>query len=146
MATFRSRFLFPFTSLLLVGWLAFQLLARGNSQTEPPKGESEQESPYEVVAKGIVGTRPFQVQFKSAPLMLEIRNLVVGRGETEAIPTPTRILLELRQGAVATTINGNKHDWRQGDFWLVEKGSSLTIQNPGEVAVLRAIYILEGHR
>jgi len=98
------------------------------------------------LAKGVVSSAPFQVQFKSAALRLEIRNLIMGRGETESIPAPTRILLEVRQGAVTATINREKQSWSQGDFWVVDKGSSFTIQNSGEVAVLRATYILEGSR
>ncbi|MBS1867929.1 MAG: hypothetical protein JSS69_18620 [Acidobacteria bacterium] len=121
------------------------LLAQEKATGKPPqKDESRQPAVYEVLAKGVVGSAPFEVQFKSAALRLEIRNLVMGRGETEAIPTPTRIVLEVRQGAVTTTINQEKQARQQGDFWVVEKGSSFTIENPGEVAVLRAIYIFEG--
>jgi hypothetical protein len=107
---------------------------------------AERPSEYELVAKGVAGSSPLQVQFKSAPLRLEFRNLVMGRGESEAIPVPTTTLMELRQGGITITVNGQKEERRQGDFWVVEKGSALTIQNPGEVAVIRAIYIFEGNR
>ena len=59
----------------------------------------------------------------------------MGRGETEPIPTPTRVLVEVRQGAVTTSINQEKQNRSQGDFWVVDKGSSFTVQNSGEVAV-----------
>lgn len=101
---------------------------------------------WELLAKGVVSSAAFQVQFKSAALRLEIRNLIMGRGETESIPTPSRVLLEVRQGGVTTTINQEKLSRSQGDFWVVDKGSIFTIQNFGEVAVLRAIYIFEGSR
>jgi len=135
-------------ALPLLGFIAtYLLLAQEKAQSPQPKdGESEATSTYQLLAKGVVGSTPFRVQFKSAPLRLEIRNLVMGRGETEAIPTPARILLELRQGGVTTTINQGKMSRTQGDFWVVEKGSTFTIQNPGEIAVLRAIYIFEGSR
>jgi hypothetical protein len=106
--------------------------------------ENRQPAAYEVLAKGIVSSAPLEVQFKSAALRLEIRNLIMGRAEAEAIPTPTRMLLEVRQGAVTTTVNQEKQGRSQGDFWVVEKGSSFAVQNTGEVAVLRAIYIFEG--
>jgi hypothetical protein len=132
-------------TLLLLG-LGTHLLAQEKVKTETSEtGEAGQTSPYELLAKGLVGSSPIQVQFKSAPLRLQIRNLIMGHGETEPIPTPTRILLELRQGAVTTTINREKQDRRQGDFWVVDKGSSFTVQNSGEVAVLRGIYIFEGN-
>ena len=101
---------------------------------------------YEVLAKGIVASPTFSAQFKSAPLRLEFRNWVMGRGETETIPTPTRILMELRQGTITTTLSGEKNERQQGDFWMVEKGAALSIQNPGEVGVVRAIYIYENSR
>jgi len=101
---------------------------------------------YEVLAKGVVGSPPLQVQFTSAPLRLDLRNLIMGRGQTESIPVPTSILMELRQGGVTTTINQQQQERRQGDLWVVEQGSALTMQNPGEVAVIRAIYIFEGNR
>lgn len=136
-----------FLALLLAAWLPKHLFSEERGQSEQSKrDENPQVSSYELLAKGVVGSPPFQVQFKSAPLRLEIRNLVMGRGETEAIPTPTRILLEVRQGAVTTTINREKQGRNQGDFWVVDKGSSFTMQNSGEVAVIRAIYIFEGSR
>ena len=101
---------------------------------------------YEVVAKGIVASQTVRIQFKSAPLRVEVRNLVMGRGETESIPVPTRILFEVRQGDVTITLNREKQQRHQGDFWTVEKDSTLTIRNTGEVAVLRAMYIFEGSR
>jgi hypothetical protein len=109
--------------------------------------QSQQDtSLYQVLVKGIAASRPFRVQFKSAPLRLEFRNLVMGRGNSDSIPVPTRILMELRLGGVTTVINGERRERRQGEFWVVEKGSSLRFQAPGEVATIRAIYIFEGER
>jgi hypothetical protein len=133
--------------LLLLGWQSCHLLSQESSQAgQSKKDENRQVSPYELLAKGVVSSAPFQVQFKSADLRLEIRNLIMGHGETESIPTPTRILLEVRQGAVTATVNREKQSRNQGDFLAVDKGSSFAIQNSGEVAVLRAIYIFEGSR
>jgi hypothetical protein len=132
--------------VLFCGGAALRVLAQQGTSTGQAQGEKNQGHSYEVMAKGIVGSRPLQVQFKSVPLRLEIRNLVMGRGETGPIPTPTRILLELRQGAVVTTTDQEKQTRTQGDFWIVDKGSAFTVQNSGEIAVLRAIYIFEGAR
>src|SRR5207248_8892453 len=130
--------------LALVCIAQLVLLSQERPQTPPPKEESNQQaSTYQLLAKGIVSSVPFQVQFKSAALKLDVRNLVMGHGETESIPTSTRIILELRQGGITTIIDQKKMDRTQGDFWVVDKGSTFTIQNPGQVAVLRAIYIFE---
>lgn len=140
------RLVWSAAAVLFYGGPALRVLTREGTSTAQAQGEKNQAPTYEVIAKGIVGSRPLQVQFKSASLRLAIRNLVMGRGETEPIPTPTRVLLELRQGAVATTIDHEKQARTQGDFWVVDKGSSFTVQNSGEIAVLRAIYIFEGTR
>lgn len=135
------------TSLLGALTTCLLLLAQQQAQSPQPKeAENRPDSTYQLLAKGVVGSAPLQFQFKAAPLRLDIRNLVMGRGQTEAIPTPTRMLLELRQGGVTTTINQETLSRNHGDFWVVEKGSTFTIQNSGEAAVLRAIYIFEGSR
>jgi len=139
-----SRFL-PF-SLLLCSSGFLVLAQEANQAPKQAKEQAPTSAQYGVAAKGIVASPAVKIQFKSAPLRLEVRNLIMGRGETESIPAPTRILLELRQGAVTTTVNREKQERHQGDFWVVEKDSSFTIQNSGEVAVLRAIYIFEGSR
>lgn len=114
-------------------------------QGQESKGESAQTAEYELLVKGIAASRPRLVQFQTAPVRLEIRNLVMGHGQTETIPTPSQILMELRQGQISVAINQNKQDHRQGDFWVVDRGATLTLQNPGELAVIRAIYVFEGN-
>ena len=135
--------------LACVGLLGIYLYARqqnARANQGQENAQADRESGYEVLAKGVVSSRPFPVQFRSAPLRLEFRNLIMGRGESEPITAPTNILMELREGGVTTTINQQASERRQGDFWVVEKGSSLLIKNPGEVAVIRAIYMFEGNQ
>lgn len=147
MSTYRRQSWRLAIALVLPVTLAIGLSAQEEKGADQSKREEAKQAPaYEPLAKGIVGSGPLRVQFKSAPLRLEIRNLVMGRGETEAITAPTRILLEVRQGAVTTTAKQERQSHTQGDFFAVEKGSTFTIQNSGEVAVLRAIYIFEGVR
>lgn len=144
---FKTQLVRLLIGLLVLAWPAAHLLSQeGGQAVQTKKDETRQAGPYELLAKGVVSSAPFQVQFKSAPLRLEVRNLVMGRGETESIPTPTRILLEVRQGTVTATISQERQIRNQGDFWVVERGSPFTIQNSGEVAVIRAIYIFEGSR
>ena len=132
--------------LSLILCMAFSLLFSQEKDQATQSKSDENAQSYQLLAKGVVSSAPLHVQFKSGALRLEIRNLVMGRGQTESIPTPTEMLLEVRQGAVTATINKEKVGHSQGDFWVVDKGSAFTIQNSGEVAVVRAIYIFEGSR
>jgi hypothetical protein len=104
--------------------------------------EKPSSSPYySLVTQGMLSGRAFLYQFQSAKLRVEIRNLIVGHAKANAVPTPTDMLMELRGGAVITTINGQTQERIQGDFWTIEKGSSLAIENQGQAAVIRAVYV-----
>jgi hypothetical protein len=102
--------------------------------------KSNQPPYYSLVTQGMLAGPVFPYQFQSAKLRLEIRNLVIGHAKANEVPTPTDILMELRGGIVITTINGQAQERIQGDFWTVEKGSNLAIENPGQAAVIRAVY------
>lgn len=131
---------------LFAGMAGACLLANGSIQGQLSKDVNEQSAEYEILVKGLAASRPLQIQFQTAAVRLEIRNLVMGHGQTETIPTPTQIVMELRQGRISTATNQEKQERRQGEFWVVDKGSILTIQNPGELAVIRAIYVFEGNQ
>lgn len=136
-----------FAIVVAMAVAAAGFLAARSACAQVAQGKAPQEgAPYEIIAKGLLGSRLFPVQFRSADLRLEVRNLIVGRGEARAVPTPDRAIMELRGGGVVTTIDGERRERRPGDFWRVEKGSALTLENRADVAVIRAIYILEGAR
>ena len=101
---------------------------------------------YEVITKGLLANPTFSVQFRSAPLLVGIRNLIMGPGQAEEVPTPVRTLMELRGGGVVTIINGQSQERQLGDFWIVERGSALSLQNVGDVAIIRAMQLFEGQR
>ena len=65
----------------------------------------------------------------------------MGRAKASNVPTPADAVMELRGGAVTTIINGQAQERTEGDFWTVEKGSHLDIENKGAVAVIRAVYV-----
>jgi hypothetical protein len=114
-------------------------------------GQEAQEKPgahpyYSLVTQGMLAGPVFPYQFQSAKLRLEIRNLIIGHAKASEVPTPTDMLMELRGGAVITTINGQAQERMQGDFWSVEKGSSLAIENQGQAAVIRAVYVYPGSK
>lgn len=128
-------------ALLLISLALFVTAQQQQQQGyEPPRPP---ETKYEVIVPGMVANAPFTLQFRSADLRLVVRDLIMGRGEARNVPVPARIVMELRGGGVTTTIDGAKADRTQGDIWTVEKGQSLTIQNPYDVAVIRAMYVFE---
>src|SRR5439155_23386262 len=59
---------------------------------------------YEVITKGLLGDPAFSVQFRSAPLLLELRNLIMGPGITDAVPTANRAPRAPRRGGVVPTL------------------------------------------
>jgi hypothetical protein len=141
-----SRFVRAFVAMVAIASL--HVVTHGHAPViqEQRAAQQTQSGGFEVVAKGIVASPPFEVHFTSVPLRLAFRNLIMGRGETEQIRFDTTVLMELRQGGVVTTINQQKTERASGDFWVVERSVPITIQNPGEVAVIRAVYIFEGNR
>ncbi len=91
--------------LLFLPSLALCVLAQGINQSDNHgKDQTRQPSQFELLAKGVVATPPIQIQFKSAPLRLEIRNLVMGRGETESIPTLRSLFLVVPTHLGAPTV------------------------------------------
>lgn len=133
-----------FRSLLLIVIL---LVAAQPVRISGAQGAQEKPGPppyYSLVTQGMLAGPVFPYQFQSAKLRLEIRNLIIGHAKASEVPTPTDMLMELRGGAVITTINGQAQERIQGDFWTVEKGSSLTIENQAQAAVIRAVYVYPG--
>ena len=86
------------------------------------QGTQEKPGPppyYSLVTQGLLAGPVFPYQFQSAKLRLEVRNLILGHSKASDVPTPTDILMELRGGAVITTIDGQAQERIQGDFWTV---------------------------
>src|SRR5262249_4326849 len=77
---------------------------------------------------------------------LEIRTVVVRAGEPVSLPVENEGVLELRVGSLATVIDGQRQQHQRGEMWQVAKGSRVTLQAFGEMAVLRAIYLVPGEK
>lgn len=119
---------------------------QGKTEAQPEAQPGETQPYYTQLTEGMIASPAFPYQFTSAKLRLEIRNLVMGHSKAPDVPTPTDILMELRGGLVITSINGQSEERIQGDFWTVAKGSKLSIESPGPVAVIRAIYVYPGSK
>lgn len=99
------------------------------------------DSGYQVLTKGLLAGPVFPIQFRTAKLRLETRNLIMGPGKAESVPITTRTIMELRGGAVTATLNGKRVEHVPGDFWVVKQGDTLSLENQGDVAVIRAVQI-----
>jgi hypothetical protein len=98
---------------------------------------------YEIVSQGLLGSPLVPIQFKTANLRLEIRDLILGRTFVRTLPATTRTILEVRGGAVTATLNGQTKTYVPGDWFVIEEGDVLEMRNKGDVTVIRAIYVFE---
>ena len=123
--------------LTAAAFLPFLAPTAAAQRTSPDSG-------YQVITKGLLGGPVYPVQFRTAKLRLETRNLIMGPGRAESVPTPVRTIMELRGGALTATLNGKRQEHVPGDFWVVNKGDTLSLENQGDVAIIRAVQISEG--
>ena len=101
-------------------------------QYSPVKGAEE------AVREAVLVTQPLP-QLRSH---LEIRSIQVLAGQPVSLPAEYEGVMELRAGSVATVVEGKSQPHKRGEMWEVAKGSSVTLQASGELAVLRAIYLV----
>src|SRR5713101_7728174 len=85
----RSPLRLSFLCLIvfIAGWLGLHVAAQ-QPTTMSAAGkptQADRDSGYEVLAKGVVASRIFPIQFKSTPLRMEFRNLTMGKGISEAV-------------------------------------------------------------
>ena len=125
---------------VLTAILMFCSLLPATAQ-ERPQGRPQ--TRYFVVVPGMVANQPLILNYRSTGLSLIVSDLIMGHGEALNIPTPARAVLELRGGSVITTINGVRTRRLQGDIWRISRGDTLSIENPYDAAVIRAMVILE---
>ena len=77
---------------------------------------------------------------------LEIATIIVQAGKPITLPMQYEGVLELRAGSLASLMENNRQEHRRGDMWQVAKGERVTLQASGELAVLRAIYLVPGEK
>ena len=77
---------------------------------------------------------------------LEIRTILVRGGQPVGLPVDYEGILELRTGSAATITDGKRQPHQPGEMWQVQKGSRVTVQASGELAVLRAIYLIPSEK
>jgi quercetin dioxygenase-like cupin family protein len=65
----------------------------------------------------------------------------MGPGAADSVPVPAQMIVEVRGGAVQATVNGKTTGYVAGDFFVLEKGDTVRLENKNDVAVMRAIYV-----
>lgn len=77
---------------------------------------------------------------------LEIATILVQAGKPVTLPMQYEGVLELRAGSLASLSEKDRQVRHRGDMWQVAKGERVTLEASGELAVLRAIYLVPGEK
>lgn len=127
--------------LLFLGILLFAAQSIWHSKAQVAQEDGRTTSYYTLLTPGMLAGPVFAYPFATGKFRVEARNLIMGHAKANDVPTPADAVMELRGGAVTTILNGQTQERIEGDFWTVEKGSHLDIENKGQVAVIRAVYV-----
>ena len=125
----------PGLSLLAV-FVTLPLLA------QQPKPSGEQPLTHELLAPGIAASKPFPIGLRTVPARLVLRHFAIGRGMAKDVANLQFALMELDAGSVFTTIAGDRKERVPGDIWTVDKGTTISFENPypAAAAIIRVIY------
>lgn len=77
---------------------------------------------------------------------LVIRTLLVRAGKPVTLPIQQESILELRAGSLASVAETNRQERHRGEIWQVAKGDRVVLQASGELAVVRAVYLVPGEK
>ena len=101
---------------------------------------------HSVLAPGVAASQPMVIPLRTVAGRVLLRNFVVGRGTAKDVPNADFSVMELSAGHVFTTIAGDRQERVPGDFWTVDKGSTITFDNPEpqSAAVIRVTAFEEG--
>ncbi|HYT68949.1 MAG TPA: hypothetical protein VEL51_21170 [Vicinamibacterales bacterium] len=97
---------------------------------QQPTPQTETRYTHALLAQGIAASAPMTVPLRTVPGQIVLRNFVVGRGTAKDVANPEFSVMELRAGHVFTTIAGDRQERVPGDFWTVDKGATITFENP----------------
>jgi hypothetical protein len=115
--------------------IALPILAQQTAQ--PPRAFT-----HTVLVPGLAASAPFPVPLRTLPMRIEVRNFAVGQGTAKDVPNPSFALMELLSGHVFTTVGGKREERVPGDIWTVEKGATVSFENPHphSAGVIRVMY------
>gem|GEM_PF-5410438 len=122
--------------LVLGALLAFPLLAQ---EVAPAP---DRELTHTVLAPGIAASAPFTIPLRTVPARIVARNFAVGEGTAKEVGNPHFAVMELLSGHLFTTTAGKREERVPGDFWTVEKGATISFENPHphSAGIIRVLY------
>ena len=125
------RVAFFFLALLAVPIAAEQAAQQAATPpAQPPADQRGTRFTHALLAQGIAASPPMTIALRTVPGQVVLRNFVVGRGTAKDVATPEFSVMELHAGHVFTTIAGDRQERVPGDFWTVDKGATITFDNP----------------
>jgi hypothetical protein len=147
--TARRSYRHSSIGVMCAGGLAFVACAGREAEPTPP----EPVRPAAVIRpavqfRPVAGANDLQeTTLLSQPLPtlsahLEIRSVVVPARQQVSLPIDYEGVLELRTGSVSTIADGQRQARQRGEVWQVAKQSRVVLQAGGELAVLRAVYVV----
>ena len=77
---------------------------------------------------------------------LEIVTIIVQAGKPIGLPMTYEGVLEVRTGTLASGIENNLQRRHRGEMWQVAKGERVMLQASGELAVVRAVYLVPSEK
>ena len=145
-----SKFWFAWVGAILLG-------AAGctRKQVEPTPAEVERPAVTRhapPVFQPVEGNeRVRQAMLMSHPLPqlkshLDIRTILVQAGDPVSLTPEHDGVFELRTGDLALIGDGKPRPMGRGEMWQVNRGAKVTLKASGEVAVIRAIYLIAGEK
>src|SRR5262249_28609614 len=114
-----------------------------------PIGVARPELQFQPVAGAPEAAKQATLTVQSLPQLrsrLEVRTLVVQAGAPVTLPMDYEGFLELRAGSLGSVVGENRTQRHRGDLWPVAKGEKVSLQASGELAVVRAVYLVPGEK
>ena len=104
--------------------------------------QPERQFTHSLLAPGIAASAPVTIPLRTVAARMILRNFVVGRGTAKDVANPSFAVMELQSGHVFTIVTGSRQERVPGDFWTVDKGATITFENPDahSAAVVRVTY------
>jgi hypothetical protein len=119
------------------------LLALGSTAVLLAQEQAPVQKPFVTATTRYEGTAAVSVK-AAAPVTLQVlrKNYgVVGPKAQITLPETGFMVVHLRIGRVATTINGERRERTPGEFWTVPAGAQLSIEVIGESASLETFSV-----
>jgi len=114
------------------------------AEVERPAASRHAPGVFQPVA-GNEGVRQAMLMSHTLPELkshLEIRTILVRAGDPVSLTPEHEGVFELRTGDLALVEDDKPRPMRRGEMWQVNRGAKVTLKASGEVAVVRAIYVV----